>query len=296
MAISKHEAAHLFQRHRLEGLPARVIGGSAELAELFRGDFAGVASVTIRACGIGEDKNLPRLVAATHLEAITWLAANVAYSNFVVQPYDELVFSLELVITPGQVFAEIVPGIWELDNSFAPATLRLREGQSGIEASLPMEPQPAKFWDAHRGAVKLDLHRVEDWHIEATARWIMAHTAALSSLAEETQYPLGIKAHFSRGYGVSPQNIHTDHVVAPPIDAAAGAPAGTPVLLDVGADVPSAEVVILMAGIGREEHTALVGFIDRLRASGVRLVYLQSGLLSHLAITLREGGFEVRRA
>lgn len=296
MAISKHEAVQLFQRHGLEGLPARVVADVDGLVSLFSGDFAEVAAVTIRACGPGEDKNLPRLVGASPSEAARWLEARSSYPSFVIQPYDDLIFSLELVVANEQTFAELVPGIWELDNRFAPATLRLRAGRPDIEVSLPMEPQPAKFWDAANGAVGWESRLVEGWHVATTAEWLEVHAAQLSGLADEIQHPLGVKAHFSRCYGISPQNIHTENVVVPPIDDSSGAPDGTPVVGDTAADVPGAQAVTLLAAIGREEHGALGGLIDRLRAGGVRQVYLQSGLLSHLAITLRERGFEVRRA
>ncbi len=296
MSISKHEAAQLFQRHRLEGLPSRVVADAAGLADLFRCDFADVATVIVRACGMGEDKNLPRLVCATPSEAARWLASRSTYSNFVVQPYDDLIFSLELVVTREQIFVELVPGIWELDNRFAPATLRLRAGQPDIEVSLPMEPQPAKFWNATNSTVEWEHRCAEGWQVGATVDWLEAHEKQLSGLADEIGYPLGIKAHFSRTYGISPQNIHTENVVVPAIDESGGAPVGTPIVVDTEADLSGAEAVILQATIGREEHSALVGLIDRLRLGGVHLVYLQSGLLSHLAITLREQGFEVRRA
>lgn len=295
MAISKHEAAQLFQRHGLEGLPSHVIAGATELAALARGDFAQAQAVTVRACGQGESKNLPRLVGASLADACAWVAAT-PHSRFIVQPYDDLIFSLELVVTPDQLFAELVPGIWELDNRFAPATLRLRAGDGAVAVALPREPQQAKFWNPQLGAPEWEPRLVEGWQVTVTAYWLDSHAHALRQLAAELGFPLGIKAHYSRCYGISPQNIHTENVVVSAADDHGGAPHGTPVVADPGAEIPTADAVILLASIAREEHGVLHHLVERLHARGIRRVYLQSGLLSHLAITLREHGFEVRRA
>lgn len=296
MAISKQDAARLFQRHGLEGLPARMVKDYAELDDLFQNAFREVSTITIRACGQGEDKNLPRLVGATPAEAHDWMATRNAYPSFVVQPYDDLIFSLELVVSAGQIFAELVPGIWELENTFAPATLSVRIDDPYLELDVPTEFQRAKFWNAQRGVVEWELRLVEGWQVAATADWLETRAAALRSLAAEVGYPLGIKAHYSRCYGVSPQNLHTENIILPPVDLPAGAPHGTPVVVGSDDAIPSSETVILLASIGRENHEALGRLVDRLRQGGVRIVYLQSGLLSHLAITLREQAFEVRRA
>jgi hypothetical protein len=295
VAISKHEAALAFQRHGLEGLPARVIAGARELVDLSGGDFSQVSAVTVRACGPGEDKNLPRLVSVSLADACDWVAST-PHPCFIVQPYDELVFSLELVVTPDQLFAELVPGIWELDNRFAPGTLRLRQGDDAVEVALPLEPQQAKFWNPQLGAPEWEPRLVEGWQIAVTVDWLAAHSEALRQLATELGFPLGIKAHYSRCYGISPQNIHTKNVVGPTADDHIGAPNGTPVVTDSGAPVPVADAVTLLAPIAREDHDDLSRLIDRLHVGGVRRVYLQSGMLSHLAITLRERGFEVKRA
>lgn len=294
--ISKSEAVQLFQYYGLEGLPTRLVTSKDDLITLFSNEFRKVALVNIRACSEAEHKNLPRLICAHPSEAINWLAVNSVYSSFAVQPYDDLLFSFELVITNKQVFVELVPGIWEMDSLFSPAIFQYCPNQSHINMSIPLEPQPAKFWNVISRQAEQESRFVEDWQLTETATWIKNHFSVLSQLANQVQMPLGIKAHYSRNFGISPQNIHTNNVVMPDIKQPSGAPYGTPIITDALEEVPDGNKVILLASIAREESNLLDGLIDKLHKAGTKSVYLKSGMLSHLAITLREHGFKVRRA
>jgi len=296
MTVSKSEAVRLFQHYDIESLPARLVSSKVEFDDLVSGEFKEFTMFNIRACSHAEQKNLPRIVCVQAAEAKKWLCANRDYPNYVVQPYDELLFSIELVVGNGHIFAEVVPGIWELDNNFSPALITFGIDDFCLDISIPLVPQFAKFWNYMSTTAERELRLVEDWQLAATADWIRKHHSALSELASKVQIPLGVKAHYSRMFGISPQNIHTDNVVVPPIDMPAGAPCGTPIITDVLEEIPKCDEVILLAAIAREEHKLLDGLMNKLSKAGVKSVYLKSGMLSHLAISLRENGFRVRRA
>ncbi len=63
MAISKHAAAVMFKEHKLEGLPCAIYEAKMEAFDTFhQREMPQEFRLTVRACGITEDKNLPRLI------------------------------------------------------------------------------------------------------------------------------------------------------------------------------------------------------------------------------------------
>jgi hypothetical protein len=54
--------------------------------------------------------------------------------------------------------------------------------------------------------------------------------------------------------------------------------------------------VVLTVAAAREDAASLDRLIGRMVGAGVEVAYLESGLLSHTAIALREAGIRVRRA
>ena len=73
-------------------------------------------------------------------------------------------------------------------------------------------------------------------------------------------------------------------------------PAGTPVISNTDQEVGPTPAVLLSVSVSREDASTLDRLIERLVNAGVTTVYLESGLLSHTAIALREAGIAVRRA
>ncbi|MGV9675428.1 hypothetical protein ACWDSJ_09135 [Nocardia sp. NPDC003482] len=298
MTITKAEAVALFQRLHLDGLPAFLLQlPCADPIDVIREQLPNTTCFTLRACGVGEDQNLPRIVGCDLGEVEPWLAEAVldGVATVVVQPYDDLIFSVELVATDRQYVAELIPGIWELDNLAEPTTLILTPSDEiSVRLRGPVAAQPAKYWTTHQGYVT-QYARVEDWQLRDVVSWIGENAGELQQLRRTVgANVVGVKLHYSRRFGLSPQNIRTTGLVVP-AEAQPTAPAHVPLITNTKQMIPRTEAVRLAVGIGRERANELLKFANSLASADVGIVYVRSGLLSHMAITLRQRGFEVRR-
>jgi len=292
--INKAFAATLFQRYSLEALPAYVIDPSTQSpAQFIRDRMPGATTFTLRACGEGEEKNLPRLVDCSLDEAEQWLRALGGTQTVLVQPYDDLVYSVELVANSAAFIIEVIPGIWELDNQVEPLCIEMTHNEP-IRVRGPVDPQRAKYWSAASSNYTVQYACVEDWQIAVLIEWVKEHAAHLDALRAELHSDVGIKLHYSRRYGLSPQNMHTADLALPQ-DAAAPVPDDVPLITSTQQPLPHCARVRLDLGIAREHHSELMVFASHLQHAGVKTVYVRSGLLSHMAIVLRQCGFKVRR-
>lgn len=292
-ATDKAAVTELFQALGLEGLPARVYRCHArptrqQLLDAFNGD----AHLMVRAAVATEVRNLPRIAGVTADLAADWIAKLPEAYSVIIQPYDEVVFSAELAVYDNSYVAELIPGIWELSTVTMPAVIEFAVQGSSYSLAWVTNEQTALFHDAVGGYQNRPAV-VSDWHVATVVDWVQAHDGALRSLTPNPSIPFGIKLHYAAKYGLSPQNIRTTvpKITTRPDDspedlvriARADAPIarGAPVLLDVA--------------IARESYAELDKLIERMTAAGLPTVYLKSGLLSHLAIGLREAGLVVKR-
>lgn len=294
MEVDKATAATLFQRFGLETLPCVI------LTRPYNMDLAlhlfGENGFTLRACGDSEDKDLPRIVGCTTADGVKWLAGLAGeIERVIAQPYDDLVFSVELLIDDAGLTAELVPGIWELESSAQPAVLRIIDGEP-LGIINPIASQPARYWHNIDKRYIIQQARIEDWQISLFLEWIKEKTSYLTALRAEVKVArVGIKIHYARRYGFSPQNIHTRGIASHTELLPTPASDVAPMIIDLAEPLPPSGAVKLAAEIAREHHTQLLEFAQRLRENGTKTVYIRSGLLSHLAIVLREEGLEVRR-
>ncbi|MGW8439097.1 hypothetical protein ACWGSK_21100 [Nocardiopsis sp. NPDC055551] len=291
----KIEAVNALEAHGLLRVPIRVVRRPHQMStRALRESFGEYRLLVVRTAAISEERNLPRLVGATPAAAAKWIIDLTPGLSVLVQPYEQVLFSVELAVYESVVVAEIVPGIWELDSRLTPAVLVFKD--DGLELTVPdTRLQTARFHDPHHGTRQRPA-RVDDWQIATLVAWVREHRRHLSALRDDLGHPFGLKLHHSSRYGLSAQNIRSSvpepdtwqqDTPAPPINTAP--------LSSTDAPLPDGPV-LLDVSVAREEHARLATFIDRLHQTGTREVYLRSGLLSHLAINLREAGITVRSA
>ncbi|AFR08000.1 hypothetical protein [Nocardiopsis alba] len=291
----KVEAVNALEAHGLLRVPIRVVRRPHQMStRALRDSFSEHRLLVLRTAAASEERNLPRLVGATPAAAATWIGDLAPRLSVLVQPYEQVLFSVELAVYESVVAAEIIPGIWELDSRLTPAVLVVKD--DGLELTIPdTHLQVARFHDPHHGTRQRPA-RVDDWQIATLVAWVREHRSHLSALLDDLGRPFGLKLHHSSRYGLSAQNIRSSvpepdtwqqDTPAPPINTAP--------LSSTDAPLPDGPVLLDMS-VAREEHARLAVFIDRLRRAGTREVYLRSGLLSHLAINLREAGITVRSA
>lgn len=325
---SKADVVELLAAVGLEALPARVFrSGHRPVADDLRSiiaasahpDGPGSPGLVVRTSAAGERRNLPRAAGLDPTAAAEWIQSLAPELDVIVQPYAAVIYSAEIAVQDGVILAELVPGIWELDTAAVPATLTLpcrqidqqpdtTPGRAGGDRdpvmTWPTEPQLARFHDPATG-YEDRLVATQAWQVTEVATWVQAHRGELAAVRQAYGgRPVGLKIHHALGFGLSPQNVRSV-LPAEPWTAAdrAGADGedaqhddGPLVLVrDARAALPRGRLVLDVA-IAREDHPVLVDLVDRLQQAGIGTVWLRSGLLSHLAITLREAGLEVRRA
>ncbi|WP_017606678.1 hypothetical protein [Nocardiopsis alkaliphila] len=292
---AKVEAVNTLQAHGLLRLPVHVVRRPRRMSpRTLRDNFSQHPLLVVRTAADSEERNLPRLVGATPAAAAQWIIDLAPGLSALVQPYEQVLFSVELAVYESLVVAEIVPGIWELDSRLTPAVLVFTD--EGLELTVPETSlQTARFHDPRHGTRQRSA-RVNDWQLATIAAWIREHRRHLTALCEDLGQPFGLKLHHSSRYGLSAQNIRSS------VPEPETWQQDTPALPDNAVPLSSTDAplpdgpVLLDVSVAREEHARLASFIDRLHRAGTPEVYLRSGLLSHLAINLREAGITVRNA
>ncbi|WP_017615057.1 hypothetical protein [Nocardiopsis salina] len=209
-----------------------------------------------------------------------------------VQPYEYVRFSVELAVYADRTVAELVPGIWELDNRITPVVLHLYPEYSALDAP-ESGLQPARFHCPTTGHHEQSA-RVDDWQLATVAQWVGEYRDGLDALFQQHGGPFGMKLQYSSRYGLSPQNLRSTVPALSAWDAPTEAPPLN-TIVSTAVDIPPGPL-LLDVSVAREEHQRLSEFVERLTRAGTQEVYLASGLLSHLAINLREAGLTVRGA
>ncbi|WP_116247053.1 hypothetical protein [Nocardiopsis sp. FIRDI 009] len=294
--MGKSEVVTVLENHGLLRMPVKVFRypasvASWQLQKLFGRD----THLVVRTGADSEERNLPRLVGATAETAVEWINALPPMLSVLVQPYDHVLFSVELAVYEGLHVAEAVPGIWELDNRLAPLVLQIRGDRVDLTATDGGEVQRARFHDPHHGLHERPA-RIDDWQLATVLEWTRAQHRALNATLTDLGHPFGLKLHYSARFGLSPQNLRN---TAPDIDTwhRGDHPSTTETTVVSSTDAPiPVGPTLLDVSIAREDHAELTAFVHRLREAGTREVCLRSGLLSHLAINLREAGITVRSA
>lgn len=165
--------------------------------------------------------------------------------------------------------------------------------EAAISGSISL--QSAMYFNLDRGYYQ-ELSRIDDWQIQSIIAWVIARKGKLEALRERLNVEAyGLKLHTALGFGLSPQNIRTN---VPDLDR--NLPIDPSLTLvrvaTVHDEIPFEAEIFLDISIAREEHRTLSRLIDRLVQAKVPVVYVKSGLLSHIAIALREAGLTVRSA
>ena len=293
--MHKIRATNVFQAIGLESIPTRIYLSeeTRPTEQALAGAFGRDTRLVVRTGTRSESRNLPRVVGLTPQQAAGWILALDTSLDVLIQPYSEVVFSLELGVFKDYRLAEVVPGIWELDTRTEPAVLVFDEGWKLEKAVWRSDLSQSRFHTLATGYSNR-LCRVEDWHVVSIVKWLEMNASRLDELAREFDAPHCIKITFASDYGLAPQNIRTN---IPTISRDAWAePLESYVRITHLSDVIArGDSVLLDVSIAREYHGDLDVLISKLRQADVSYVYLASGLLSHLAIGLREAGLEVRR-
>jgi hypothetical protein len=296
--IGKILATQLIQEAGLEGLPARVVFDRAGLAATLASLGGAKATFVVRAASATEERNLPRAINLSAPSVLVWAQENVRASYAViVQPFAPLVFSAEILIGSGGILCEVVPGMWELDNQFPPTVLHFyRSGVLREDVALEAHGNLMRARWHVEGIAMVEKCRVDDWMCAVLADWMEERAHRLEQLFERIgRY--GLKVHYAEGYGISPQNIRTRVPEDPSTFADTRVPDATLAVTTTAATIPEGtSAVVVRLGVAREDATAIEALAQRLVLAGVKVAFLESGMLSHLAIALREAGLITRRA
>jgi hypothetical protein len=294
--MSKLDTMTVLRNHGLLRMPVQIYRRPRRVtARMIRSGVGTGEALVVRTSSETEERNLPRLVGADAEAAVAWTNELPPSLSALVQPYDQVLFSVELAVYDGLEAAEIVPGIWELDNQLTPIVVGIQGDRVDLTALDTGTAQTARFHDLVRGHYE-SFAQVDDWQVATVVEWVRGRRPDLAALRRDLGHPFGLKLHYSTRFGLSPQNLRS---TVPHRETWTGnhnspRPAVT-VLASTDEPIPSGPL-LLDVSLAREQHTQLTRFLNRLREAGTSEVYLRSGLLSHLAINLREAGITVRSA
>lgn len=293
--LDKATAARLLREHGLATAPYQEI--SLRDVHLLADSYPPTARLVVRTSREGTaDRHLPRLVDATPQSIIDWSNGLPPGSVLLVSSYGHLVASAEVVVTPSRVLVETVYGVWELDNRQRPASAAGSRDGGGItwdRSALGITGARRRFsFDAG-----IDPEGpMPSWILGAFRDWTMCHIRSLDQFAAAVGAPQIVKVIFYAEWGMQAINARqAGDLLNAADDQAGGPPPGTPVVSSTEDEISSTSAVVLTVSVAREDAACLERLIERMVDAGVTHAYLESGLLSHTAIALREAGIHVRR-
>ncbi|WP_285732702.1 hypothetical protein [Nocardiopsis sp. ATB16-24] len=294
--MSKLDTVTALRNHGLLRMPVQVYRRPGRVtARMVRNSVGNGEILVVRTGSQAEERNLPRLVGADAETTAAWINGLPPSLSALVQPYDQVVFSVEVAVYDGLEVAEIIPGIWELDNQLPPVVACVQGDRVDLTALDIGTGRTARFHDLARGHYESPA-QADDWQVTTVVEWIRSRRRDLTALRRDLGHPFGLKLHYSTRFGLSPQNIRS---TVPHREAWTGnqdsSHLAATVLASTNEPIPSGPL-LLDVSIAREQHAQLTRFLSRLSKAGTSEVYLRSGLLSHLAINLREVGITVRSA
>jgi hypothetical protein len=116
----KVSVAKTFKELGIEGLPAHTYPcDSRPSLDKLAEDFGQDRALVVRTATHQEERNLPRSAGVMPGAAAKWIDDLPPHLAVIVQPYDEVLFSVEVAVYDNGYAAELVPGIWELGTGLA---------------------------------------------------------------------------------------------------------------------------------------------------------------------------------
>jgi hypothetical protein len=287
--------ARLLREHGLATAPFHEVGlpDVGQLLELYPASARLVARTSRTGTA---DRNLPRLVDATAQSVVEWSKDLQPGTVLLVSPYGHLIASAEVAMVPSVALVEAVYGVWELDNRQQPGSALGRRDSGGVMWDrwvMPTASARRRF--SFAAGIEQD-GPTPSWLLRAFCDWASVHAASLDALALTIGSPQIVKVLLYAEWGMQALNARpVGDLFVPPGDADPGPPPGTPVVSSADQALAPAPAVILTVSAARENAASLERLIGRLVQVGVEVAYLESGLLSHTAIALREAGILVRQ-
>lgn len=292
---TKADTAAAIRAAGLEMLPTYRITSAADLldATLEHPVLASATHLTLRASEEWHVRNSPRYIGVDR-QTVTQRLLDDPGSAFLLQIYDRLIYSAEIQVGDmNGIYFELMPGIWELDSQASPAHGLLCRNQVA-RLSIPNQPQPAEFWDLDTSGRVTMMTCVSDWHVASLAEWVFENWDTVHFLLADDSGPTSMKIHYYAEFGISPQNIHPTHSIRAPSSISTAIDVSSlPVLRGLEEDAPVSPDVVIDFSVARERSGDLRAFASRLYSAGARTAFIRGGLLSHLAIQLREAGLQV---
>ena len=292
--VDKAAVARLLHEHGLATAPFHEVALSdvRQLLNLYPAN----ARLVARTSRAGTSaRHLPRMVDSTAQAIVDWSSDLLPGTSLLVSPYGHLIASAEVAMTRSWVLVEAVYGVWELDNRQPPASAMGRRANDGVtwtRRTMSIASYRRRF-SFESG---LDQNGpVPGWVLGGFCDWAATLAPALDRLSSAVGEPQIVKVLFYAEWGMQAMNARPiGDLLEPFEDDVSLPPPGTLVVSSADQALAPTDAVILSASAAREEAASIEGLIRRLVHLGVETAYLESGLLSHIAIALRESGVRVR--
>ena len=208
-AMSKLDTMTALRNHGLLRMPVQVYRRPGRVTvRMVRSDVGTGEALVVRTGSGTEERNLPRLAGVDAEAAAAWINELPPSLSALVQPYDQVLFSVELAVYDGLEAAEVIPGIWELDNQLTPVVVVVQGDRVDPTALDTGTAQAARFHDLVRGHYESPA-QVDDWQVAMVVEWVRGRRRDLAALLRGLGHSFGLKLHYSTRFGLSPQNLRS---------------------------------------------------------------------------------------
>jgi hypothetical protein len=284
----KGAAMRFFMQNHLFNKPFALLMPSGSFHEFegkVRATNFGTGSITVR-FSHGQDLGLPRYFARSKEEALRFVKEKWNSSWLgIVHSFLDVGASFELYVDKRRSLLESVPGIWESENVLPPDVVELTSQQTTLLRVV--SPRLAKFVFP-TGARKMD---VPPRSFEEMADWGTRIQPVIDLVKQQLGEHLPLNIHFVQGEGPEWHFLNMRRSERLPTIP----PSQTDLhIIEHLRDMEhwdGKRALLLRVNIERGQEDLVVSLVPRLKEAACP-IYIESGLLSHPAIVLREFGIQ----
>jgi hypothetical protein len=265
-------------------IPARLVGEATEMLKTY-------PAIVIRTSKL-DLLNMPWQFVTEIDEAARFIKHLDSGYELILQEYDHLAFSCELLLDGHQAILQVMPGIWEVDSRETPDTV-IFTLEREVRRDRFLVARKGKLLDGKGRRVDARFAPVEPATLDGLVAYCRERWEVLDLTRRSIWNPLHCYFHVDHEGRISFQNVRPSRLPIPDLFTE------TPTAFHAITKVEDVETwdrqspILFDVACQRASATPIIECVKALVDAKVDRVFVKTGVLSHQAIFLRQAGIGV---